>query len=209
MSRTNKEHAPTRRQTEALEKRRRILDTALRMIRKGGFHAVSVDAITQVAGVAKGTFYVHFRTKEDLVRECCSVPFDELGRRARASQGSLTERLSAFFHAHARLSEEQGLEICREWFRIAVSPEEAVKLGLEAYSRDRKVILSFLKDAVKGGELTSGAPVNTLADLLVARLYGMTATWCMSNGTCRPTAQSKRLVRLELAALLAQFLSNP
>ncbi len=209
MSRTNKEHAPTRRQTEALETRRRILDTALAMIRKGGFHAVSVDAITQAAGVAKGTFYVHFRTKEDLVRECCSVPFDELGRRARASQGSLTKRLAAFFSDQARLAEEQGLEICREWFRIAVSPEEAVKLGLDAYGRDRKVILSFLKDAVKGGELTSGAPVNALADLLAARLYGMTATWCMSNGACRPKTQAERFIRLDLPTLLAQFLSNP
>jgi AcrR family transcriptional regulator len=48
--------------------RRRILDTATRLFYGEGVHAVGIDRIIAEAGVAKATFYHHFRTKDDLVR---------------------------------------------------------------------------------------------------------------------------------------------
>jgi TetR/AcrR family transcriptional regulator, transcriptional repressor for nem operon len=44
----------------------RLLDAALRIIRKKGYHATSVDELCAAAGVTKGAFFHHFRSKEDL-----------------------------------------------------------------------------------------------------------------------------------------------
>ena len=43
-----------------------ILDAAMRLFRQKGFAATSVDDLCVAAGVTKGAFFHHFRTKEDL-----------------------------------------------------------------------------------------------------------------------------------------------
>jgi TetR/AcrR family transcriptional repressor of nem operon len=44
----------------------RLLGAALRIIREKGYHATSVDELCSAAGVTKGAFFHHFRSKEDL-----------------------------------------------------------------------------------------------------------------------------------------------
>lgn len=46
--------------------RNKILDAALAVIREKGYSATSVDELCQRAGVTKGAFFHHFRSKEDL-----------------------------------------------------------------------------------------------------------------------------------------------
>ncbi len=46
--------------------RDRILDHAARIIRKKGFNNTGIQEILQSAGVPKGSFYFHFKSKNDL-----------------------------------------------------------------------------------------------------------------------------------------------
>ncbi len=54
---------------KAAENRERIVETASRMFREGGFEGVGVDAIMQRAGLTHGGFYGHFGSKDDLAAE--------------------------------------------------------------------------------------------------------------------------------------------
>jgi TetR/AcrR family transcriptional repressor of nem operon len=47
--------------------RERLLEAGLRLAQTGALSALRVDDVVQAAGVAKGTFYVHFRTREDFL----------------------------------------------------------------------------------------------------------------------------------------------
>jgi len=58
----------TMRDRHRLETRQRLYDTALAAFRERGFEAVQVEDIVRAAGVARGTFYLHFQNKEDLLR---------------------------------------------------------------------------------------------------------------------------------------------
>lgn len=58
----------TTRDRQRLETRQRLYDTALEEFRRRGFEAVQVEEIVRAAGVARGTFYLHFQNKEDLLR---------------------------------------------------------------------------------------------------------------------------------------------
>ena len=49
------------------EKYTKILDTALGLFEKNGTHLVSIDEIVKGSGVAKGTFYLYFKDRYDLI----------------------------------------------------------------------------------------------------------------------------------------------
>ena len=47
--------------------RERLIDTAISLFNRYGFHATGVDRIVAAAKVAKKTLYAHFPSKEDLI----------------------------------------------------------------------------------------------------------------------------------------------
>lgn len=49
--------------------RNKIRDAANQLFLELGFNATTVDAIVEAAGVSKGTFYIYFKRKEDLLLE--------------------------------------------------------------------------------------------------------------------------------------------
>ena len=52
----------------ATETRERLLDAAENLINEQGFAATSIDRIIEGAGVTKGTFFYHFKSKDGLAR---------------------------------------------------------------------------------------------------------------------------------------------
>lgn len=200
----------THRQQAARETHRKITEAGLALVRRGGFAGASVEAITRAAGVAKGTFYVHFPTKEHLAAELCREPYEALSREVLASEGPLRRRLGMLFRGWAEIAEASGVEIAREWFRIAVHPAEAAELGLVFFDRDRAVVRTLLRDAVAAGELRRGAPVGSLADALSAQMQGLAAVWCMaSDPAARLLPAVERFLHGHLPALLAPHLAQP
>ncbi|MBL7499036.1 TetR/AcrR family transcriptional regulator [Frankia sp. CNm7] len=59
---------PTRPRTKPAEQRRAdLLDAAEQLIMRKGIATVTIDDLTRAAGVAKGTFYLHFKSKDEVV----------------------------------------------------------------------------------------------------------------------------------------------
>lgn len=50
------------------ERAERILDAAAGLIQRWGYNKTTIDDIAKQAGVAKGTIYLHWKTREDLFR---------------------------------------------------------------------------------------------------------------------------------------------
>lgn len=84
-------------------RREELLDVAFDLCRSHGFEAMSVEQVTRTAGVAKGTFYHYFASKdallEQLVRRLGDGLFDHLCLAASGVQGSGAERLRALMDA--------------------------------------------------------------------------------------------------------------
>ena len=60
------------------ETRQRILESAGRGFRKGGYGGVGVDALAKEAGVTSGAFYAHFPSKAHAFREAIVVGMKRL-----------------------------------------------------------------------------------------------------------------------------------
>jgi AcrR family transcriptional regulator len=59
--------APAQRAALGAERREQILEAAVRLWTGQGFEATTLEAIAREAGIAKGTVYLYFATKEDLL----------------------------------------------------------------------------------------------------------------------------------------------
>src|SRR5882762_92603 len=49
------------------DKRDRILKAAVKVFARSGFHATRVSEVAKAAGVADGTIYLYFKSKEELL----------------------------------------------------------------------------------------------------------------------------------------------
>ena len=87
--------------------RQRLLDAAETEFGMHGFHAASIAGITQRAGVAQGTFYLYFPSKEDALRELVGHMGRELRHALATATAGARDRLAVErlgFEAFARFS---------------------------------------------------------------------------------------------------------
>ena len=101
--------------TRSPDKRRRILDAAVGVFARKGYFAARVSDVAKKAGVADGTIYLYFKSKEDiLVRlfdEVMSEHVEE-AREAVRALSSAPERLQAIAERHlAVLGENRDLAV--------------------------------------------------------------------------------------------------
>ncbi len=78
------------------DRRRRIVLTAMAMLQQRGYDEIQMRDVAQQAGVALGTLYRYFPSKEQLFAHVLvewSSSFDEAVRRRRPERGSDAERL--------------------------------------------------------------------------------------------------------------------
>lgn len=55
--------------SKRLEKKMKIIDTAFSLFREHSVNATAVDDIVKAAGIARGTFYLYFKDKSDLLEQ--------------------------------------------------------------------------------------------------------------------------------------------
>jgi AcrR family transcriptional regulator len=65
-------------------KRRHIIQTAVKLFSEQPFHKVRLDDVAEAAGVGKGTVYIYFKNKEELYYYLIYEGFAELVDRLRA-----------------------------------------------------------------------------------------------------------------------------
>ena len=98
-----------KRQLSALETKRKLISTALELIKENGFDSINVEDITRKAGVAKGTFYTYFKRKEDIVLEISRTPFSEIADEIENMKDmEIIQKLAHYFHRFMECVETCG-----------------------------------------------------------------------------------------------------
>lgn len=99
------------RRSDGPDRASEIITSAARLFHEKGVKAVSIDAIVQGAGIAKGTFYLYFKTKEDLLEklvEALVVQMAEAAEQAGHGQGDDLDRFAAAVTAMQRVDRGQS-----------------------------------------------------------------------------------------------------
>ena len=198
----------TNRQIRAVETRNKIIEAAKVLIAKKGFDATSIDDIVKEAGVSTGSFYTYFKKKEDVVEELNRTDFYRLAEIVNGMQDKdILERLRYYCRNFLGDIEKTGIEICRQWVRNNLSPANMLFDGekMTKYKYDYRAMQSVLEEAVKRGELRDDLPVDDLALLINAQLYGLMVAWCMTDSEVMGSEKTDVLCDTVIKAALAAY----
>lgn len=76
-----------KRQHSVDEKRKKIYQAALKVFSEDGFHQATMNKIATLSGVAKGTVYEYFKSKEELLDQLLEERYEEIVERISAICG--------------------------------------------------------------------------------------------------------------------------
>ena len=167
----------------------KLLTVALRLVSRSGFDSVPVSEIASAAGVAKGTFFNHFPTKEHLLTEALHRMVSEALGEIAGRRGSGTEAILAFGEVVAeRLARDRSLA-------EALVPRFVGLPRLRADEpRETERIRRWIEDRLEEA-LPVRVPIReidpaSLSSLLVWTIRGSLEEWVEEGGTLRQLRQS-------------------
>lgn len=165
--------------------RRRLLNAAETEFGTRGYHGASVSSITQRAEIAQGTFYLYFRSKEEMFLTLVR----DIGHQLRAHAAQAIARAANRLEAE-RLGLEAFFQFTtkhRGLYRI-VQESQFVdpQIFREYYERLAEGYAAALEKAARGGELTKGdAATRAWAMMGIAHFLGM--RYCLWQKQVPPT----------------------
>ena len=174
------------RKEQAAETKRKLFESAQKLFVERDFTEVSVDNIVEEAGVSKGTFYVHYESKDALIASIISDYASRIDLNYKAFLDSLPPSMPAsdVLLAMSRniadlLVDTIGYEMMRTVYQLQLT--RAVDMdAIKGYSRELyKMFSDILEQGIRRGEFKTDLPLETLSRHFVMAIRGLCYEWCI------------------------------
>lgn len=161
-----------------------IREGALRAFAQNGYAETTMDAIADVAKVAKGTLYYHFKTKEELFYYVNQQGVDlliQVVTQAMEDEGrSVAERMLFVFDEHLRFFADNK-DLCVLLLQFSSGDQERDSMIGSLLSEYFATMEKFLTTLQQQGVINAELDVQTLASALFG-MVGFTALRKMYRG---------------------------
>lgn len=196
-----------RREQKREATRQEILAAAKELFQKKGFEETSIDDIVLAADLAKGTFYYHFQSKEELLvalQEAVLAKSIE-SVRDKLAKGHSPLKLLTEFVAEAAHWTEENPEFARAVFRqktARFTRFEAAGGKMQAQKDCSKeagrhafpaLVMDLLGQAQKVGEIRSDVEPSELAGLVMPVIMHAKARWLFNAEGSLSSIMERRL----------------
>jgi AcrR family transcriptional regulator len=148
-----------RKRRDGLQRQSQVMAIALRLFSKKGYHATSIDDIIKEAGIVKGTFYLHFESKYDLLEKIVDSYLQILLEALKLLDISMPKPLPEvkefYYQISSRLMENDDLKhFIKIFLRDAMSLDEKSLSKLNAFFNEMVNIISqYIKRAQEEGRV--------------------------------------------------------
>ncbi|MFO0562088.1 MAG: TetR/AcrR family transcriptional regulator [Polyangiales bacterium] len=166
------------------DKRERILRAAVKVFAKKGFYASRVSEIAKAAGVADGTIYLYFDSKDDVLESLFEDRTDRLLsvlRTELAKHEDARSRLRRLIELQLGLLEGQR-ELAEV---ITVNLRQSTRLlrqyGSKRFVEYLELMASVVADGQKSGHFREDVSPRVMARALFGALDGVALTWALGD----------------------------
>jgi TetR/AcrR family fatty acid metabolism transcriptional regulator len=166
------------------DKPQQIVEAAVRVFARKGYYNSRVSDIAREAGIAAGTIYLYFRTKDDILVTLFRdkmADFVDTVRKAIAVEPDAASKVRRLVSLHFRILEDNPdlaevvqveLRQGQKFFRGASSQEIGAYFAL---------IGSVLEEGVAEGRFRSGLPVNVATKMLFGAMDQVATSWVLGR----------------------------
>lgn len=189
----------TKRKLQAIETRQKIYEAAKSLMDKHGYDSVSIDDIVREAGVARGSFYVYFISKEDLL---VYLVFEGAG----TMQSQITEiwnnldknlpaadLMVAISRYICELTQSIGVDIMRTVYKVFIERKQTTSITSELSFDMPDLFINLYNLGVSRGELKPADTAEVAANIKTI-LVGLTFEWCLYHPNYNFIGRAKTLV---------------
>lgn len=176
----------TPKQLKTLETKEKIYEAAGTILKKEGFAYLTISNICKVAGVSNGTFFYHFKTKDDLLSYYIFDKFAEYRSKIQFDKAvesmPFDRKILGYYSAWTDYMNEVGLEFFSSFYNT-----KNYSLDVRLFNnRFPKNVWNFpltcLENAKAAGLLKEGLVLSHCAEVLATIVKGVAFDWCLSNG---------------------------
>ncbi len=190
--------------------RKQILDTTLQLFAERGYHKTKISDIVKAVGVAQGTFYWHFKSKETIALEVIKIGQEKLlqfiAQGYRQSGGSIQDAVKAsekLFEDFFTFSENnKALMILL--FKGMETEESVHNAILETRIKLEDAFHENIKRAMELGILPKKDP-NLKSALLMSLIEGILSRWLFSSASIHTNLKHKSAKELANDVVTFEF----
>ena len=186
-------HSATDR-SERSDKRERILLAAERIFARHGFFAARVSEIAKEAGVADGTIYLYFKSKDDLLISLFERRMQQVNdtlRTAIAKVKSPRDQLRAFVQAYLQLVHDEPAAAEVLTIELRQSSKFMKEYENPQFADFLRMLGGIIAAAQDKGELTSGIPPHVAARMIFGMLDELALAWVLTKQPITPAAGAR------------------
>jgi AcrR family transcriptional regulator len=162
-------------QQRSEETRTRILESSVKQFSVNGYNKASVDDICEQAGVSKGAFYHHFKTKQDVFLALLDGWLHTFDQAIEASKNQTVpetfQQLSDYF-PYIFETAGDNLPMFLEFWLQASRDDTIWDASIAPYRRYHKYFVSLIKKGIAEGSFTDVDP-DLAARLIVSAAMGL------------------------------------
>ncbi|KKC49509.1 TetR family transcriptional regulator [Paenibacillus sp. D9] len=165
------------------ERRRRFMEIALRRFAKDGYHVTKISDIVAEAGVAQGTFYWHFKSKEaialEIVQDGRRQLLEVIAQGYRREAGTVQDMVQVSEALLARLF--LFAESNRDLMEMLLGGSGAIEPIRQEIAETRaameRAFLQNIRRAIELGMLPAAIDAEVRAALIMSLIEGVIARW--------------------------------
>lgn len=193
---------------EQKEYTKRILtDSAIKLFKQNGFQSTTVQQITDLAGVAKGTFFNYFQSKESVLHSIgiSQIAFLESYYRENIDgKKSASENLRMLFHELAIKNENYGPNLILSTFQIWFSQLQFQEEESVQARRFSEIISAFIKKGQQQGEFKHTINPFSYTRVILNSYFGTLLYWVRNHSTNSLTALIEEMIDSYLSGIIKE-----
>lgn len=163
------------REARRIETRARLFDAALAEISDRGLAAADVSAIAAAAGVARGTFYFHFPTKEHVLVEAERDEETRIVRELDKATGDLESILTQVVRRVLSAERRLGGAVFRDMLGLHFSSTRPVEDELARHPL-AEFLVGVISRSQAAGQVSADRNAGELATFFLTGLFALLAT---------------------------------
>jgi TetR/AcrR family fatty acid metabolism transcriptional regulator len=183
---------PDRNDRTGGDKRERILAAAERIFARHGFFAARVSEIAKEAGIADGTIYLYFKSKDDLLISLFENRMRQVNDELRAATARCppAEQLRAFIHAYLQLVSDEPAAAEVLTIELRQSSKFMKEYENPQFADFLRMLGGIIADGQARGELDATIPSHIAARLIFGMLDELALAWVLAKQPLKPPAIS-------------------